>query len=238
MWFPIRFAILALPLYAAMAQTPPDVAEILKKVGQTYQAAKDYELVANFTFQDNGAAASGHILFAFRTPGRYRMEGTLPGMGLGGAAADNAVAVYDGAAVWYYLPKSNQYASFPASELTEDAPGDAGDMRPEVMDHYLMWRYRGAADFAATAKFLREETIEIAGAKVPCYVVAVSPVRGQEVYTWWIDRKLSHIVREDHGGGKDGSSTVYTLVQLDSPPAADLFKFVPPPGARKIEVPK
>jgi outer membrane lipoprotein-sorting protein len=229
---------LALPLYAALAQTPPDVAEILKKVGRTYQAAKDYELVAGFTFQDNGAAAGGHMLFAFKTPNRYRMEGALPGMGLGGAGSDKAILVDDGATIYCYLPQMNGYASFSASELTGDAPGDAGDMRPEAVDHYLMWRYRGAADFAATARFLREETIEIAGAKVPCYVVAVSPERGGHTYTWWVDQKLYHVLREDQGEGKNASSTVYTLVQLDSPPAAELFKFVPPPGARKIEVPK
>ena len=43
----------------------------------------------------------------------------------------------------------------------------------------MMWRYRGATDFVEGAKFLREETIEIAGFKLDCYVVTVLPKIGE-----------------------------------------------------------
>jgi len=226
-----RFGLLFLPLCAALAQTPPAVAEILSKVGQTYKAAADYELVADLTVRENGAITRGHLLLAFKSPGRYRLEGALPGLGLG-PVGGKAVVVYDGEAVWFYLPEPNGYASFPASALTGDAPGDLGDLRPAVVDHFLMWRYRGAADFAAGAKFLREETLEIAGAKLACYVVTVSPAKGESAYTWWVDKLRYRILREDHGT----TSSVFTTVNLDEPPAAELFKFVPPAGARQLQM--
>jgi hypothetical protein len=58
------------------------------------------------------------------------------------------------------------------------------------MDHFMMWRYRDAADFSKPSTFLREETIEVAGAAVACYVLTVSPQQGgSSAYTWWIDQK-------------------------------------------------
>ena len=58
-----------------------------------------------------------------------------------------------------------------------------------------MWRYRSATDFADTAKYLREESVEIAGVKVACYVVTVSPEKRKLTYTWWVEKKAYHVVR-------------------------------------------
>jgi outer membrane lipoprotein-sorting protein len=231
----IRFGLFALPLCAVLAQTQPDVPQILRKVGQTYKAASDYELKADVTARENGVNLAGHMLFAFKKPDRYRMEGNLPGMGLSDSASAKAIVVDDGTTVWYYLPGPNQYASFPAIELTDEAPGDLGDMRPAMMDHFMMWRYRGAADFAARAEFLREETVGIGGAKALCYVVKVSPMEGESAYTWWIDKQRYLVLREDRAAGKAGSSTIYTVIKLGEPLSGELFKFLPPSGARKLD---
>ena len=168
----IRFALAALALRAALAQGQPSAAEILKKVAETYKAASQYELVADAT-AGGARTAPTHMLLAVSLPNRYRMEGALPGLSGGDSEFTDAVIVCDGTAIWMYLRKSNQYVSIPLSGLHPDGPGDLGDLRPEVMDQSAMMRYRGAADFAERAKFLREEAIEIAGAKVECYVVAV-----------------------------------------------------------------
>jgi hypothetical protein len=47
---------------------------------------------------------------------------------------------------------------------------------PEAVDYFMVGRYRGAADLTAGSKFLQEDVIEVAGTKVTCYVVTVSPV--------------------------------------------------------------
>lgn len=170
--------------------------------------------------------------FAFKAPSRYRMEGSAPGLGLGSPEFEEAIVVYDGTAVWWYLPKLNRYVTFPASELTADAPGDLGDLRPEAMDEFVRGRYRGATA-ADSARLLRSETIAAGGAPVACYVVEVS-LGGSSPYTWWVDQKRYRILHEDHGE----TSTVFTSIKLGEPLGDDLFRFVPPPGAKKLDLPQ
>lgn len=228
----IRFSLFALFLHAAVAQTQPNVAEILTKVGATYKAASQYEFEFEGTesIGANTVALHGHV--AFRAPDKYRMEGAMPGLTAPGPdAGEEGVIIDDGSTLWFYFPKPNQYGSIPASTLTADAPGDLGDLRPEAMDHFMAWRYRGAADFIDGAKFLREESLEIAGRKIDCYVVTLLPEKRGRTYTWWIEKKTSHIQREDGAG----NSHVFTSIKLGEPLSDDLFKFEPPPGAKKLE---
>jgi outer membrane lipoprotein-sorting protein len=210
--------------FVLFGQEDADATKILKKVGATYLGAKEYLLEADAS----GRESSGRMLMAFKPPNRYRMEGT----GLFGddPAFASVVIVDDGSFVWFYLPKVNQYASISTSQLTEDAPGDLGDLRPEAMDSFMMSRYREAAD-SGGAKLLREETLEIAGARVDCLVLQVSPRVAPSIHTWWVDRRNNQIVREDDAV----SSTVFTTIRLNMPVADELFKFTPPPGAKKIE---
>ena len=230
---PILLGLFALVLRAALAQTQPDVAEILKKVSETYKAASQYEFVVDATVHEarTGRDVTSHMRFAFKAPDRYRVEGSMTGMSVGDLGLGEGIIVHDGSAVWFYLPTSNQYGSFPASGLTADAPGDLGDLNPQAMDYVMMWRYRGATGFADRAKFLREDTIEIAGTRVACYVVTVSPEQRGSAYTWWVDEKRYRILREDNAR----SSSVFSGIKLDEPLTDELFKFVLPPGARKIQ---
>jgi outer membrane lipoprotein-sorting protein len=225
----IRLALFALVLHTAFAQNQPDVAEILKKVGQTYAAAKQYELVSKG--HERKDAAGMHMLFAFQAPDRYRMEGKFPGLSGDDAAFDDTVIICDGSTVWFYLPKTNQYGSFPVSKLTPDAQGDLGDLRPEAMDQFVMMRYRRATDFIAGARFLPEQAIDLAGRKVDCYVLAIPEEGETPAATWWIDKQRHRIVREDHSA----SSFVFTTIKFNEPLPDDLFTFKPPPGARELE---
>jgi hypothetical protein len=58
---------------------------------------------------------------------------------------------------------------------------------PRAIDAFMLSRYRDAGD-ADQTKFLREEVIEVAGAKVACFVVQVLQRRDRNLYTWWIDK--------------------------------------------------
>jgi len=161
---------------ASLGQTRPDVTEILKKVAETYQAAKEYVLEADM----NGREGSSHMRLAFKAPNRYRMEGS--GLFSDDPAFADVLIVHDGSTVWFYLPKSNEYTSFPASELTNDAPGDLGDLRPEAVDDFMMSRYRDAGDYTGGATLLREETIDAGGVTVDCYVLHVPAHRDAAAY--------------------------------------------------------
>jgi len=77
----VRIGLCGLFSLVALAQTQPSVAEILQKVSQTYKAVSEYEFVADLTARDAaGSTSAGHMLFAFRSPNRYRMEGAVPDM--------------------------------------------------------------------------------------------------------------------------------------------------------------
>ena len=73
----IRFGLFAMLLRTALAQTPPDVAEILKKVSETYQSVSQYEFVVDGTSRDvrTRKAETYHMLFAFKAPCRERCPG-------------------------------------------------------------------------------------------------------------------------------------------------------------------
>ena len=212
----------ALLLHAGVAQTRPDVVDILKKVSETYKAASQYEFAVDVTAH----GSTSRMVFAFKAPNQYRMQGALPGMS---SDTGDMLIVHDGSAVWFYFPKLNQYSTVPAD------PGDLGDLRPEAADVFMMGRYRGAADHAGASKFLREESIEIAGTKVACYVchvVTVSAEGEESSCTWWIDKKRYRVRREESAD----SNEVFTGIKLNEPLSGELFQFKPPPGARKVEM--
>lgn len=221
------FALLA---STALAQTQPDAAKLLRKVSETYKGVSQYELVGEATARaDNDAPVRAHFRIAFRAPNQYRLEGTIPGLMSDNADLDETVIIHDGTTLWFYLPKPNQYASIAADKLAADREGSAHT--PEQTDRVMMEKYRVASDFADGAKLLREEEIESSGAKISCYVVSV-PEKGPGPYTWWIDKATNRILREV----TDEGSTVYTTIKLGERLPDDLFKFVPPPGAYKIEL--
>ena len=225
-----------LAAYTAGAQTQPDVAGILNRIAQTYKAVSTYELIANVTERQakGSATPTGYILFAFRSPSQYRMESAMPGTGPDQGATEKMIIVHDGSTVWSYWSDTNEYDATPASELTHAAPGDdQADLQPVAMDTFMLWRYRSASDFVGGARILRNEAIEFGGAPVDCYVLTVS-VKVSEYtkmgeYTWWVDKLSFRILREDNAR----SSSVFTTVKLSGPLPDDLFKFQPPPGARR-----
>jgi len=215
-----QFALFGLLSVAGMAQTQPNLAGILSKLSEAYQESSQYKLVMDVTFANptTGTRETAHKLIAVKAPDRYRLEDNR--------TSKSNLIVLDGTNLWFYDPGLKQYASYPAKTI--------GDLIPEEMklsgiDFVTMSRYREAAKKAGLAKFLREELIEIGGAKVSCYVVS-GPFskENSNAYIWWIDKTTSHVVREDF----DGTSTVFTTIQLGGPLAAGLFEFTPPAGAQ------
>lgn len=212
---------LALLTHAAVAQPQPDVAEILKNVGETYQAATEYEFVIDGTMPaDNGTEASFHMLFAFKPPNKYRMEGAMPGMGFG---PGESIAVHDGVNLWLYMPKENQYGSIPGEKLTAGAPGDLGDASPEFLN--MAFR-KGFGEMMKGATLVREENVVVNGISPPCYLFETR--NG----TFWVDKRRYVILQADTGQAR----IVFTSVKLNEPLPDDLFKFEPPTGAKRVDV--
>lgn len=226
----IRFAILALTLQAARAQSAPNVADILKKVAAAYRVTQ-YDLVVEGTEVNarTSRTITTHARFAFRAPDRYRLEGPMPGLISPGSDPDRSAVVDDGSELWLYVGGQNQYREIPVSELAGMGMGDVRGWRPEALDHFVMWRYRDAATFAPEATMLGRESIPFDGGNVDCYMILVAPKPGGPKYTWWVDTKRYFVLREDNAD----TITRYTSIRLGEPLPDDLFKFVPPAGARK-----
>jgi outer membrane lipoprotein-sorting protein len=212
--------------HAAWAQAPSRGVEILRRVGAAYKAVSRYEFTVDAT--ENGGRDTYHMEFSFKAPNKYRMQGSIPALSIPDPNFKEATIVYDGSDVWFYFPKTNAYGSFPSSAL--NGGGDLGDLKPEVMDRFMTARFRGAAGYTKGVQFLREESIEVAKAKVPCLVVMVLTGASESPYTWWIDKVRYRVLREDH----EGTTSIFTSIRLEEPIRDELFKFEPPEGAKKL----
>lgn len=111
-----------------------------------------YELIADLTLHEDGRNTPGYALFAFMSPGKYRMEGTIPGADSDGLGSGKRVVVLDATTLWFYVPEPNQYFSVPAGELTADAPGDDADMMPSSVDRFIMYVVGGSAAISYSAR--------------------------------------------------------------------------------------
>jgi len=158
------------------AQTLPDAAEILRKVGETYKDAKQYEIEADFTLEnpETKQTSRSHLRFAFRAPDKYRAEAKGGLLNLdrqpGDPVIEELLTVYDGANLWVYNPKSNEYRVYVVPQLPRDS-------RPEDIDRLLgIGVYHRAAELWAAPTFLREESIAVGRETTDCLVVQASQV--------------------------------------------------------------
>lgn len=222
----IGVSVFALFIWTTCAAAQPNVREILGKVSALYRSATQYEIVADSRSADaTSNEGSGRARFAFQPPNRYRIEGSASG-----AAETGTVIIDDGSMIWMYFPQTNQYNSIPVAALKDDAAGNLRDLKPESQDESAMSRYRHA-DANQESKYLRDEALEYDGAQTDCYVVSVAMVKGAPVHTWWIEKRSYRILRDDDAE----ASVVFSTIRLGQPLADDLFKFVPPEGAQKVE---
>jgi outer membrane lipoprotein-sorting protein len=220
----LGLGLLLLP--AAQAQTQPDIAAVLRRVSQRYKATTQYEFIGEGTCGGEQARTSEpfRMLFAFKAPNKYRVRSNAPCLKPGEPDPGESLRVNDGSTLWAYSSKENQYVSIPAELF--------GNKQPDSIDQATMSRYRGIADIAGQVKFVREEDLSVGASKVDCYVVSVPKQEYAPAQTWWIDKASYHVVRIDG----DESSIVFTTIKLNEPLPDSLFKFVPPPGAKKGEL--
>jgi outer membrane lipoprotein-sorting protein len=223
---------LSLPLVGTVpAQTPPDLkAVLLKKVSEICNAATQYEFIGEATCRGGlrNTAQSAQLLVAYTAPDKYRIMTVSP-CPRPGVAMNQPIIVFDGSLIWTYYPQVNLYDSLPISALEPDAERHLSYLRPDTVDHETMSSDRDAA--GSSTDFIRDETIGIRGTKTGCYVVRVTPKDNSLAQTWWIDKATYHVVRIDD----TEMSVVFTAVSLNDPLPDKLFRFTPPPGAKKME---
>lgn len=159
--------VVPLLLQAVSAQPQPDVAGILKTVSETYKGVSQYELVLDQTLTPKGnqQPQSAHARVVFNAPNQYRMESTVSGSPTDDPIFDETVIVHNGSTMWFYLPRSNQYGSFPADKAAADRELSAHT--PEATDHLAIEKYRDAAEYSAARSFFGRRRSSLRARKLP-----------------------------------------------------------------------
>jgi len=116
----------------------------------------------------------------------------------------------------------------------------------EVPAHVLSHAVEGVTDYfqaqADESKYIGDETIEVDGKRVDCFVVQLTHnLAGSQRATSvrWIDKSRFVVVREDQPAGSDPSigptRTVWHITKLNENVPDEIFTFVPPAGAKLVE---
>lgn len=242
---------------AQTAAPQPDANALLARTGAAYRAMKTFSAKATVQVAMDSPSAPPafemEITVMADATGRMRMSGSSPtGMGM--------LMVFDGKTDWVYLPQLNKYAQMPAGESS--AGGNpllgAGSGR----QNYLQ-QYGKIGVNVKEASVLRSETLEVAGAAVPCWVVSVtyspesSPsasssklgtpkVTSERAKTLWIGQKDYLVYREDSSmamtmpeastPSEVHSSLRFDSIAVDQAVPADSFTFTPPAGATELDL--
>jgi outer membrane lipoprotein-sorting protein len=260
--FPFLSIVLAVVVapHVAVAQTKPDVTEILKKVSETYANPKQYQFSITATSRQLNRSGQTKVNtetsdYAVQRPNKFRMWGNI-GTVLTGKDLGDMLTVVDGESTSFYSPKIKQYMKYKGAPVHTNPHDDESDIKigepSEFISHVeemLFFRYRYFVKVASRAKLLREESIPFAGNTVDCYVIEIDtdspPTQGPsfELYRWWVDKQHYLVLREDyeykaaHPGEPPpiSGSAVYSVARINEPIDASLFVFSPPADAKLVD---
>lgn len=204
-------------------QTSPNAREILEKVVAVYRGASSYEMVVDRSMDVASEEKSLSTRIKFKSPNKYRVEisGELRSQGKDPLTAIAGLMVFDGSTWWGYSPESHEYRSAPSSPIDADGMG-LGPFRDVLGDFE---RQRGKS-----MRIVGEDRLSTGDGKAhQCFVVEL--IYPQETNRLWIEKNTYLVLRMKAGG----ATLTYRNVQLGVSLADDVFRFTPPPGARKVE---
>ena len=231
--------VLALFLHPAIAQNPPALADLLKKVSEKRGNLQQYKFTATVSFHDpeEGLDVSGSTIVAVQKPSKARWEirGTIAQY-VTGANLDIQYIV-DGKNVWTYVPKLNQYTKEQAPIDTATGSKVGSEMISHLEEIFLFRDFVRAADHA---KVVREERIPFNGSTADCLVLEFrdGPI---DIHRWWIDRESYLVLRDEEESKEDPKAAYYSLsirlttIQINGPVDQEVFVFSPPAGARLVD---
>ena len=234
----IRFIVLIGIASCLQAQVTPTAAEIVRSVHQTYAGMKQIDFsmtIIRRTVVDSQITKETTFGMRIATgiPDKLRLEfdeDAMKAAGATGGGSEPSLTIFDGSNTWFYDVGRNQYGV---------QPGDAS-VGPRFVDDFM-------PDYGVMlkddAQLLREETIEVNGGRINCFVLEISEERGPDLFpqswTWWVDKVRHLVYRADRKTvaprGSDEATILFRNLRLNEPVADDLFVFTPPPGARKVD---
>jgi outer membrane lipoprotein-sorting protein/peroxiredoxin len=226
----------------ASAQETPDARTLLKETSEVLLHHKSY-LVDQRAVIDVGGPLPTRVemlvKIAVSSPGKLRIEST--------SKLGDSLIVSDGENTWMYLGTLQQYtktsaASTPTSLVKSLVPGMSS-----VMDQLK------AKDPYVSAKITGEETVEVEGQKIDCYVVEgrldkISLPGSIEmsggVQKVWVDKVSKLSMKQTMTATMEGGpltapaqmNQAVTIIsqKLDAPVPDSAFIFSPPEGSKLV----
>ena len=220
----------------------PSIAEILKKVSDTYQNLQSYEFVAERITETAAVgsiepaqggrvqsnfhkSSTSEIVLAIVNPKEFRPDVKEEGGGL--------LLVSDGQTKWTYLPKRKQYTEESAAGSTES--DELRSYRALLVD-----RFRGLSQYSSSAVLEKDNQLKIGGAKIACYVIKIQTQHG--VFELWVDKDRYIVWKSKHVGpaASEGISFQETVTvnlsqaRVNTDIEESLFQFTPPEKAAKV----
>lgn len=238
-----------------LAPEQPDAMDLLKSVELAYGAINTYSAkVTETTSMEEGPGAQVNmekaVTLTADSTGKFRMESTgMTGMTI----------IYDGNAMWMYMPMANSYSKLPLSgspSLEAGAMGGGMFGGANALDEY-----KNVSQGIKEAKIVRSEKLRVGDADVDCWVVSleygpwgsdaaaqaagVSPKDLEHSKTLWVDKNRFLVYREDskikmtmpnaNTSTNIKQTSKVQSVTVNDPVSPDVFTFTPPPGAKEMD---
>ncbi len=240
---PVLFFMMIIPL---LSQSSQDAQGLLKKVSDTYKNLKSYHFEGTTTMEVKAEGMQQKMempmVMAAAKPGKTRLEIKNPMTGM--------LRVSNGETTWMYIPRLKQFTKRTAATV-ETAGGESEKTGLDAaLSGSPLAQFEQLADKAKGAKMLREETTEIDGKKIDCYVVELPqelpknlPVQMESSpKTLWIDKARYLVVKESFSGKMSSpmgemqmfTTTVFNVAKINEPVSETLFTFTPPEGAKEV----
>jgi peroxiredoxin/outer membrane lipoprotein-sorting protein len=219
----MRFRVLfCLFLPLAVSGETDTARTILERTAKAYREVRSYqiEIRSLHTLRADGQTkvSESRIGVAEDRPGKYRWETS----GSGGSE----LRISAGGTLWTYRPDLGEYTTAAAGTA---APGPIAALE-QINENVT------AADIA------REETLQVSGQAVDCYVIKVErrewpagidPATAFAMYR--IDKKTSVVYKQVEYARHSAHTLLYSLVKWNEAVPEDLFAFHPPEGSKKVE---
>ncbi len=153
--------------------------------------------------------------------------------------------VSDGRKSWAYIPDLGEYIEAAAAPLLAELWAHPVNLIGDDLA-----RYRALSDEAGRAKLRRGDTLSVGGHKVRCYVVSFPAPTGSR--RLWVDEQSFLVLRDEWDFGSGFGPSIYEpyapvmrvspgdwtsrLMRADLGPLPDdIFQFVVPRGARRVD---
>ncbi len=236
MSFLLAVVLLAAP---APAQPLPDAADLLKQSQDAMRNHRSVQFESDMVVEMMMGASPMKMnitaSLAIKNPGKMRAESKMP-MG-------TSTMISDGESTWMYFSMLKQYTKVPAARGLQGVLEASGIRLPDP------------SKSQGRPKTLREETIEVDGAKHDCWVVETTIDRmplpappGAElsgaVFHVWIDKSLKMDLKTEVSGKMQGGAMPAAIefrqslnkhgLKLDAEIPDSTFAFTPPADAKEV----